>query len=273
VQTLPPLTTLIIEAWRRGLAAGRSNLIWLALFALTAGVYSAALVSAAPIWLAAAAAGVVFAGGVRLSQGLYARLLNKRDGGFLALAHANAAVYLAFLFVGTAVLFFLAILPGILIEAQGRYELDGEASAEQLQAALIALLPTPYGAVLILCSLAGIGALAWLALRLVLFGAATIDHGAAHVFRTFGWTRSHVLALALAAAATHALPFALAAAASAGIAGLMPETLMGAWAGGTLRAALFVPFLLAGHGLAAAAYERLKPDVTAARLIGEPEPG
>jgi hypothetical protein len=254
---------LVKEGWQQGLAALGPNLRWLCLFALAGGLYSASLRLdgnlAAPLAMAIA----TFGAGIQLSRGLYSSLIGPRAGGFLALSHANLAVYLAFLFFGFFIGFFLLILPGILIEAQGKYQLGADAAPELVQQAFIEMLPTPYGFVYLLVAAAGFAVLAYFALRLTLCGAATIDRGKAHVFQTFPWTKAHLKPLAAAALATHVAPFAAGLAANAALQAVVPDTALGYALEGAAGILLFVPFLLAGHGMAAAAYRRMRPEAVA----------
>jgi hypothetical protein len=252
--------SLIRNGWQRGLAALPGNLIWLGLLALAGGAYSTGLRMEGGLIAPLAFAMLAFAAGIQFSRGLYGQLLGARPGGFLPLAHANSAVYLAFVFIGFFVGFFLLILPGILIEAQGKYELGGDAAPELVRQAFLDMLPTAYGAVYLVIAAVGAWVLSFFALRLTLFGAATFDQGKALVFQTFPWTRNNLRALGLAALITHVAPFAVGLAANAGLRGALPGTMAGHFIEGVAGILLFTPFLLAGHGMAAAAYQALKPD-------------
>jgi len=257
----PPLTvrTLVKEGWQHGLAALAPNLAWLALFAAAGGGYSAALHMEGNLAAPFAMVLLTFLAGIQLSRGLYRHLTGPRPGGFLQLTHANLAMYLAFLFMGVFVGFFLLILPGILIEAQGKYQLGEDAAPELVQKAFLEMLPTAYGAVYILVAAAGFGVLSYFALRLMLYGAATVDQGKTKVFETFEWTRGQVKTLTLAALATHVLPFAAGLAANAALRAAVPDTTLGHVIEGAAGVLLFAPFLLTGHAMAVAAYQRLKP--------------
>ena len=251
---------LVKEGWQQGLAALGPNLRWLGLFALTGGLYSASLRLDGNIAGPFAMAIATFGAGIQLSRGLYRSLIGPRTGGFLALSHANLAVYLAFLFFGFFIGFFLLILPGILIEAQGKYQLGADAAPELVQQAFLEMLPTPYGVFYLIVAAAGLAVLAYFALRLTLYGAATIDRGKAHVFQTFPWTKAHLKPLAAAALATHVAPFAAGLAANAALRTVLPDTAIGHAIEGAAGILLFAPFLLAGHGMAAAAYRRMRPE-------------
>jgi len=250
---------LIAEAWRGAARALMPVLPWLALLALAGGTYSLGLRSEFGLWLPLIGALATFGAGVELSRRVYASLGASRPGSLLPLAHANLAVYVAFLFIGFFVGFFLLILPGILIEAAGQYTIDSDSPPALVQEAFLAMLGTPYGAAYLLAAAAGGLFLLWAALRLTLFGAATAASGEAMVFRTWRWTRRHVLTLGAASLVTHVLPFAFAVAANAGLHTVLPDTGPGHFIAGAAGILLLTPFFLAGHGLAAAALPRLKP--------------
>ncbi|MFN7163176.1 MAG: hypothetical protein ACK4P2_00005, partial [Hyphomonas sp.] len=91
------------------------------------------------------------------------------------------------------------------------------------------------------------------------FGAATAATGEAQVFRTWGLTKGHLKTLALASLATHILPFLLGAAINGALHRIWPATPLGLGIGAAAGILLMAPFLLAGHGLAAAAWVALKP--------------
>ena len=250
---------LIAEAWRGAAKALMPALPWLALLALAAGAYSLGLRSEFGLWLPLIGALATFAAGTELSRRVYAALGAGAKGSFLPLAHANLAVYVAFLFIGFFVGFFLLILPGILIEAAGQYTIDQDSPPALVQEAFLAMLGTPYGAAYLLVCALGTIFLLWAALRLTLFGAATAASGEAMVFRTWRWTRGSVLRLGAASLATHVSPFAFAVAANAGLHGVLPDSGPGHFIAGAAGILLLTPFFLAGHGLAAAALPRLKP--------------
>ena len=84
-----------------------------------------------------------------------------------------------------------------------------------------------------------------------------------HVFQTFSWTKAHLKPLAAAALATHVAPFAAGLAANAALRTVLPDTAIGHAIEGGAGILLFAPFLLAGHGMAAAAYRRMRPKAAA----------
>lgn len=251
------------EGWRYGLAALAPNLRWLGLLVLAGGLYSMALHLEGNLAAPLAMAVITFLAGIQLSRGLYRRLIGPRRGGFLALSHANLAVYFLYLVLLAFTLPFLNLMLGILIQQKGAFELSAESSPEMVQQATLDLLPSAYGVVLMLLCLAAFAVLAWIALRLTLFGAATIDKSAAHVFRTFGWTNGYVLKLGLAAFATHVAPFAAGLGASMALRAAVPDTAIGHFIEGAGGMTFFLPFLAAGHGMAVAAWRRLRPEAAA----------
>ncbi len=250
---------LVLEGWQHGARALGPNLRWLGLLVLAGAAYSASLHIGGNIAAPFAMAVLTFAAGLQFSRGLYVSLIGRRPGGLLQLAHANLAVYLAFLFIGFFVAFFLMILPGILIEARGKFTLDQDSPPELVQRALLDMLPSAYGAFYLLVAGVGFWIVSFFALRLTLYGAATVDQGKALVFQTFPWTRNHLQKLILAALATHVAPFAAGLAANVALRPLLPDSVVGYALQGAAGIVLFTPFLVAGHGMAAAAYRRLKP--------------
>lgn len=262
METRLPVIDLVREAWALALSAVRPALFMIAAFAVAGGVFTFALGPGSAIGDAApaiAALGVFFVG-IEFSLVVYRTMLGTGQGDRLRLVHANLAVYIAFLFVGVFIGFFLAVLPGILLEASGRADLNAETPPEEVQAALREMLPTPYGWVLALACLAGAGALAYMAVRLLVFGAATVEMRQTMVFRTWSWTKGHALRIGLATLATHVVPFAVAVSINSAVRGpLWASGAAGAFLAGVLDVLLLVPFILAGHGLAVAVLRRLRP--------------
>lgn len=250
---------LISAAWTGALAALKPAGLWLLLFAGAGGLYAAVLRSETGFWAPFGAAILAFLAGTEFSRRTYGALIPHTKPPYLPLAHANLAVYGAFLFIGFFVIFFLMLLPGILMQEAGQYQLDKDTDPALAQEAFMAMLTTAYGAVFILCCAVGAGVLGWIALRLTLYGAATAATGKAHVFRTWGATKGQLKVLAPASLATHILPFALGVAVNGALHRALPDTAIGHFIGGAAGILVFAPFLLAGHGLAAAAWEKLKP--------------
>jgi hypothetical protein len=250
---------LISAAWGGAIRALVPAAPWIALFALAAGLYSFGLRSESGLWLPLGAAILAFLAGTELSRRLYQRMIPGAAAKFLPLAHANLAAYAAFLFIGFFVVFFLMILPGILINEAGQYQLNDESDPALVREAFVALLGTPYGAVFLVCCAVGAGLLGWIALRLTVYGAATSALGEAQVFRTWGQTKGQLRTLGPASLATHILPFALGVAINGALHRALPDTGLGHFIGGAAGVIVFAPFLLAGHAMAAAAWDTLKP--------------
>lgn len=253
---------LITAAWTGALAALKPAALWLILFAAAAGLYGAALRSDTGFWVPFGAAVLAFLAGTGLSRAIYGALIPGNKAPFLPLAHANLAVYGAFLFIGFFVVFFLMMLPGILMQEAGQYQLDKDTDPAIAQEAFLAMLATPFGAVFIACCLAGAALLGWIALRLTLYGAATAATGKAQVFRTWGLTKGQLAPLGAASFATHMLPFVLGVAINGALHRALPDTVLGHFTSGAAGVIVFAPFLLAGHGLSAAAWDKLKPAET-----------
>ncbi|MFN3609093.1 MAG: hypothetical protein ACK4Y9_08520 [Hyphomonas sp.] len=254
---------LITAAWTGALAAVKPAGLWLLPFAMASGLYGAALRTDSGFWVPFGAAIIAFLAGAEFSRRTYAALIPGAKAPFLPLAHANLSVYGAFLFIGFFVVFFLMLLPGILMQEAGQYQLGKDTDPALAQEAFLAMLTTAYGAVFILCCLVGAGVLGWIALRLTLYGAATAATGETHVFRSWGLTKGHLKVLAPASLATHILPFALGVAVNGALHRALPDTGAGHFLSGAAGVIVFAPFLLAGHGLAAAAWQGLKPAAAA----------
>ncbi|MFT5775431.1 hypothetical protein [Hyphomonas sp.] len=268
-----PVLEIAAEAWRLGARAFVPNLPWLGLLMVLAGLYRLVLgmeVNGAVI-IALNLMAAVFFVGVAFSLSIYRAMLGARTGKFLQLVHANLALYLAVLFVGVFIAFFLAILPGILLEASGRTDLGAETAPAVVQAAFMDMLPTAYGAVFLIACALGLWALCFLAVRLLLVGAATVSRGETMVFRTWPWTKRHAFRLSLAALVTHVAPFGSAVAINAGLNPVLGTSAAGHFIGGALGILMLAPFILAGHGLAMAVLPRLMPDPDEASEIASVE--
>jgi hypothetical protein len=250
---------MAVEAWAGLPGAVATNLRWIALFVVSAGFYSITLHEEGSIWAALGLAIIVFGAGIFLSLKLYRSLLGVSSGHFLQLAHANLAVYLLFVFAGFFVGFFLLILPGILIRASGLIDLERDTDPQLIQQAFGDMMATPYGAIYILVCGLGALVLGLVALRLSLFGAATVSTGKAQVFQSGGLTKGHVLPLAITSVATHILPFTAAIALNYALQPLLPVGPWGDFLRGAVGAILLIPFLVVGHGYASAAWRRLSP--------------
>ena len=264
-----PVVEIARESWRLASRAVVPGLPWLAGLMVSAGAYRLALGSAigGGSIIALALLAAVFVAGVAYSLQVYRAMLAGPVGKFIQLAHANLAAYMAFLFVGVFISFFLAILPGILLEASGRTDLGADTAPATVQAAFMDMLPTAYGAVFLIACALGLWALCFLGLRLLLIGAATVSQGETMVFRTWPWTKGHSLRLGLAAMLTHVAPFALAVAVNAALNPMLGTGTVGQFAGGALGILLLAPFILAGHGLAVTVLPRLAPGVNDATAI------
>ena len=251
---------LVFEAWAGVVSSSAANLRWIGLLIASAGFYSIALHEDGHLIIPFGFACLVFGAGVLLSLQLYRTLLGNRSGRFLPLVHANLAVYVVFLFAGFFVGFFLLVLPGILIRASGLLNLERDTEPQLVQQAFLDLMSTPYGTVYIVVCCLGAAALSYLALRLSLYGVATVSDGKAQVFRSWALTKGQLRPLALASLATHVMPFEVAIALNYAIQPSLPESAFGHFIRGAVGMALVMPFLIAGHGYACAAWRRLKSE-------------
>ena len=268
-----PVLEIAADAWRLAARACLPSLPWLGPLMLFAGLYrlviGMAFNGAAIVALNLMAA--VFFAGVAYSLNIYRTMLGARTGKYLQLVHVNLAVYVAVLFVAVFIGFFLAILPGILLEASGRTDLGAETAPAVVQAAFMDMLPTAYGAVFLIACALGLWALCFMAVRLLLVGAATVSREESMVFRTWPWTKGHGFRLSLAALATHVAPFFAAVAINAALNPLLGTSAVGHFVGGALGILLLAPFILAGHGLAVTVLPRLMPDPDEASAIASVE--
>ena len=99
---------LISEAWSLALKAARPSLVIMLALIVAGGVYTFAVGPGSSMGDAAPAiaALVVFVVGIEFSLVVYRAMLDTGTGDRLRLAHANLAIYVAFLFVGVFIGFF-----------------------------------------------------------------------------------------------------------------------------------------------------------------------
>jgi NAD-dependent dihydropyrimidine dehydrogenase PreA subunit len=95
----------------------------------------------------------------------------------MALMPMNLAIYLAFFFVSFFICFFVGIFGVVMLQLSGLVDLAAEGADQQIPAALAGMMSTPYGWALSIVYATGLGGLAFLALRLLLTGAATVKTG------------------------------------------------------------------------------------------------
>lgn len=250
---------LAAEAWRNAAKAARPALPWLALLSLAGGFFNWAFEVGGGTLLALAALSCVFVAGVQASLAAYRAMIPGAQGRFMALMHMNLAIYLAFFFIGFFVLFFVGLFGVIMLQMSGLVDLSAEGADAQIESALSAMMATPYGWALAAVYATGLTGLCYLALRLLLAGAATARTGQVMVFRTWGWTKGHVVRLGLASLATHVAPCVAGFLAHLALSAMIGPGDAGLFLSGIVFIALQIPFLLAGHGLAAAALPPAPP--------------
>ncbi|MEZ5998314.1 MAG: hypothetical protein R3B98_06435 [Hyphomonas sp.] len=257
VASVPALVT---AAWGNAARAAVPALPWLALWALAGGLYKWALATmTGGTGLALIAVVLVFVTGILASQRIYRAMLPEAKGRFLQLAHVNLAIYLAFFLIGFFILFFVGAFGVAMLQISGVIDLAASPDEAEMQAAFNHLLRTPYGVALVMVYAAGMAGLAFLALRLLLAGAATMASGQTMVFRTWRWTRGLAARLGMAALATHVVPFVLGVLVNIGMIGVIGRSEPAIFASGVTAFILQMPFILAGHGLAVALLLRLHP--------------
>ncbi|WP_139068903.1 MULTISPECIES: hypothetical protein [unclassified Hyphomonas] len=261
----PSIPDLIAQAWRLAAQAALPSLPWLALLALMGGFYKWALnTGAGGTMLTLAALVVLFLSGVQASLMIYRAMIPEAKGAFMALMHMNLAVYLAFFFISFFIFFFVGIFGVVMLQLSGLVDLAAEGADEQIPAALAGMMSMPYGWALSAVYATGLGGLAFLALRLLLAGAATVQTGRVMVFRTWRWTKGDVLRLGAASLATHVLPFLAGYVANLVIVGAAGQGEVATFATGVTGLFLQAPFILAGHGLAVAALRAAHPPANVA---------
>ncbi len=261
----PSIPDLIGQAWRLAAQAALPGLPWLALLALMGGFYKWALsTGAGGTMLALAALVVFFLAGVQASLMIYRAMIPDAKGAFMALMHMNLAIYLAFFFIGFFVFFFVGIFGVVMLQLSGLVDLAAEGADQQIPAALAGMMSTPYGWALSIVYAAGLGGLAFLALRLLMAGAATVQTGRVMVFRTWRWTKGDVVRFGAASLATHVLPFLVGYVVNLVIVNAAGQGEIAVFATGVSGLLLQVPFILAGHGLAVAALRAMHPPASVA---------
>ncbi len=204
---------------------------------------------------------------------IYRQLLAPKTGNSLAkdtgkLILANLLVFMAFVIVAFIAMLFLVIVSGILVVASG-YD-PSAADPSDISGSMDALRRS--GAVWLLYGLIAVvaGVLVWFALRLVLYGAATIARGRVLVFQSWSLSKGAVVRIALLAGVFVAIP---AAALMLAHLNHVPAVLWLAVPGGSvslqgvlLGVALNAAAFLFGHSFAAALYRRLGAEDVAAAI-------
>lgn len=245
---------LVMAAWSKARQALGPALPWLALLALTGGFYKWALnTGTGGTLLTLGALTAVFVAGVQASLTAYRAMMPGAPGAFMSLVRTNLALYLAFFFIGFFIFFFVGAFGVLMLQMSGLVDLGAETADEQFRSALRTMLATPYGLLLMGVFAAGLAGLSYLALRLLLAGAATVQRGRSMVFRTWGWTKGEVVRLGVASLATHVVPFFTGLAVNLAIIHTMGPGEVALFVTGLTGILLQVPFILAGHGLAVAA--------------------
>ena len=268
-----PVVEIVVESWRLAARAFVPSLPWLGLLMVACGGFFLALGRVGDV-----GSGVVFGAfliacfaGMAFSLAVYRKMLGQKSGRLVSLGHANVSVYVAFLFVGVFISFFLLLLFWIIFAISAGPDFDPNADPDITREAMRAMLLSSYGAVFYFASAAGVLALSFMAVRLLLFGAASVQTGETMVFRTWAWTKGHALRLGLAALVTHVAPFAVAAGIFTSAAPRLAAVNGGMFLGGALVVLLLAPFILAGHGLAVSVLPRLMPDPDYASEIASVE--
>ena len=247
------------------------SLPYLLAFAVAVAILASEIAAPLPpmLWLIGflLAAGIAFAAGCIYSAKLYGLALRTgpsfpaRDD-VINLGFANAAVYLLFGLLSFFVGFFLLMLPGVLMAQSGLLNTEqAQSDPEAVQAALGELMRGPGGVIVALVALAGFIFLAYVALRLVMFGIATFARGEIRVLSTWGWTKGNLAKIAQIAVFTHGLPFLVVFAALWLLRPIGGDTILGAGARAFVNVLLSALVILPGHGMATKVYLMLAPNL------------
>ena len=275
------LARAITDSARSGFGALVATLPFAFLYCLVAGLGGAVVqTQAGGVWAGLIALTAVLIAGASWSAAMYRRLMPETDQSIASTARllsvANALVYMLF-----GLLVFILMLALFLITLMLAVGSGYDMSADQTESMETSLeLLRTSGAIWIWYAIiaAIVSVLGWFAVRLLVFGAATVETGAVRVFQTWGWTKGRLVTLSLASTALIALPFMLVMAAQLPLAALVGEPMGWApWAVGLevaeieaapfANVALFwgvsaaiatVPIAL-GHGLAVQVYRVVKP--------------
>ncbi|MEO0549248.1 MAG: hypothetical protein AAFZ91_04950 [Pseudomonadota bacterium] len=265
------------------------SLPWLALFAFVAGYRAwtsaglagsqASLAVEAGLFLCLLYVGCLF------SAVMYKRLLpetgSKLRSIALRLSLANLLLYMAVLIILFILALFLSIFSGVMV---GLTDYDpSNADPSEIASSLAALQESGTIWPLYILLAASIAGMVWFALRMIVFGAATVAAGKVTVFQSWAWTKRHVLKILGLAIVLQALVFAVLFAAGEALTNALgvPSTLLLTFErestlqfefgeaertldqigiGTAIRTFLLAPFWWLGHALAVALYRRLAPE-------------
>lgn len=209
-----------------------------------------------------------FAAGCVLSAKLYGLVLRTgpsfptRDD-VINLGFANGAVYLFFALMAFFVAFFLITLPGVFVAQSGLLDAETvESDPDAVRRAFETVMAGPAGVIVAIVALGGAALLGFFGLRLVLFAIATFARGEIRVLSTWAWTTGSLKEIASIAVATHILPFLLClfvfGTLVAHTAQFGPIGHGVTWFLTVLSA---LPFLMAGHAMAAHVYLQVAPNL------------
>lgn len=275
------LARAITDSARSGIGALVATLPFALLYCVVAGLVGAVVqTQAGGGWGALIALTAVLVAGAVWSSAMYRRLMPE-IGASLALGArllgvANALIYMLF-----GLLVFILMLALFLITLMLAVGSGYDMSADQTESMETSLeLLRTSGAIWIWYAIiaAIVGVLGWFAIRLLVFGAASVDAGAVRIFQTWGWTKGRLVTLALATSVLIVIPFLLVAAAQLPLAVALGEPMGWApWAVGYgvseiqaasfgnitafwgISAALATVPIAFGHGLAVQVYRAVKP--------------
>jgi len=265
------------------------SLPWLMLFAFVAGYrawLSAGLVGSQAnfaidvgLLLCTLYAGCLF------SAVIYKRLLpeagSKLRSAALRLTLANLLLYMAVLIILFILALFLSIFSAVMV---GLTDYDpSKADPSEVASSLAALQESGTIWPLYVLLGASIVGMVWFALRMIVFGAATVAAGKVTVFQSWPWTKRHVLTILGPAIVLQVVVFAVLFVAGEALTkalgvpstfmltferestlsfefGEVERTLDQIGIGTAIRTLMLAPFWWLGHALAVVLYRRLAPE-------------
>jgi len=186
----------------------------------------------------------------------------------LILLIGEILVQLLFLILLFLMALLIVLVAGIFVGASGA-DFTGIETSDALVDAFQNSLSLPAVIVLVALMLAAFLALGWIAVRLSLWGAATVFEGRLLIFQTWGWTRAEAVKLVVMALPLFVLPlsvaFVLVLLVEARLDGVLdpfaPTTVL---LSEGLSWVVGYPVYLLGHGYAVAGLRQLSPQMVSA---------
>ncbi len=267
---------IVRQAVGHAVQAYARTLHWLVLFAAVFAVISSlqAMAPAAPDWAMALAFSALFAAGCLWSTALYQQMLSRVGTRRLRpdtvrLVIANSLVYMLFVLVSFIAALALIIVSGVLTAASG-FD-PSQAPSDDVSGSMLALRDSGAIWFLYAAGLVTLAALAWFAVRLLAFGAATIALGRVVVFQTWSWTKGRMAGLLGLVIILQLAPLLILGGVNEGLAHIfgistilspdaaMQPSLVSNGLYGLIWMLIMSPYIALGHGLSTVVYKRLSP--------------